>query len=64
MNNYQVLVEGKEPIVAYDAEFKGRHYFHIRKMYEDKEGNMQPGKGLAVLAAEKSSLIKALKNLK
>ncbi len=62
MNNYTVLVEGREPIAAYDNEYKGKQYFHIRRMYHDGSGTMQPGKGLGVPIELRDELLKAIKN--
>jgi hypothetical protein len=60
MNNYVELLTGKEPIAMYDNEFKGKRYFHIRKMYQDQTGELQPGKGLAVPLDKKQELLKAI----
>lgn len=64
MNNVVELVSGKEPIVAYDNEYKGKRYFHIRKMWRDADDELQPGKGLAVPYDQKHQLISALERLK
>ena len=61
--NYVVLVEGREPIAAYDNEYKGKRYFHIRKMYE-QHGEYLPGKGLAVPYDQRDQLLAALRGLR
>lgn len=63
MQNYTILIEGKEPIAAYESEYKGKVYFHIRKMY-DKDGEMQPGKGIGVPIEQREILLKAITQLK
>ncbi len=63
MNNYIELISGREPIACYDNEYKGKHYFHIRKMYDDGSGDMQPGKGLAVSLDQKMALLTAIAKL-
>jgi len=62
-NNVQVLIEGKDPVLAYDNTFKGERYFHIRKCWYDRGGELQPGKGLAVPYDQKDQLIRAISGL-
>ena len=64
MNNMVTLVNGREPIMAYDNEYKGKRYFHIRKMWTDDAGELQPGKGLGVPYEQKAALLQALAKLK
>ena len=60
MNNYVEILAGREPIACYDNEFKGRKLFHIRKMWDDGSGELQPGKGRAVPLAQKEALLQAI----
>lgn len=61
--NYTTLLNDPEPVVAYDADFKGKLYFHIRKLYDNGSGTLQPGKGLAVPYHQKQELLTALLQL-
>ncbi len=62
MNNYVVLIPGPEPVAMYDNEYKGKRYFHIRKMWRDATDTLCPGKGLAVPFDQKDVLLAALRN--
>ena len=57
------LIPGKEPVMAYESEFKDKKYFHVRKMYAGPDGELLPGKGLAIDAKDKVAFIKALTEL-
>lgn len=48
-----------DPVVAYTNEFKGKKYFHIRSVWQSKQG-WTAGKGLAVDAANAKTLLTAL----
>ena len=60
MNNYVEILPGREPIACYDNEYKGRRLFHIRKMWDDGSGELQPGKGIAVPFNQREQLLQAL----
>ena len=63
MNNYITLVDDeKQPIAAYDNEYKGKRYFHIRRMYFI-DGQIMPGKGLAVEMRHRHDLLIAISKL-
>jgi hypothetical protein len=51
---------GSEPVAIYTNAFKGKSYFHIRVLYEDKDGTWCPGKGLSVAAENAKHLLKTL----
>lgn len=52
--------DDSEPVVVYTNVFKGKSYFHIRSVYQDKYGRWAPGKGLAVDPANAKALLKSL----
>jgi predicted SpoU family rRNA methylase len=62
-NNLTVLGanNGKdsEAIAAYSNEFKGKKYVHIRVIYQDDNGNWNPGKGVSMLAANAPAIFTA-----
>ena len=49
-----------DPIVVYFSKFKGVNYLHIRIAWQDRNGDWNPGKGLAVAAENAQSLLKSL----
>jgi Transcriptional Coactivator p15 (PC4) len=50
----------REPLAAYENDFRGAPYFHIRRMYLDG-GVWRPSKqGLTCKAADKAALLQAL----
>lgn len=52
--------EGSDPIVVYSNKFKGKHYFHIRSVYQNDRDQWCPGKGLAVDPSQAKVLLKGL----
>jgi Transcriptional Coactivator p15 (PC4) len=52
---------GREPLAAYESDYKGQPYFHIRRMYLDAGGIWQPSRqGITCKAADKAALLQAL----
>ncbi len=51
---------GSDPVVIYTNEFKGKPYFHIRMLWQDKQGRWLPGKGLSIDPANAKAVLTAL----
>jgi rRNA maturation protein Rpf1 len=51
---------GSDPVVIYTNEFKGKAYFHIRQVWQDRQGRWLPGKGLSIDPANAKALLKGL----
>ena len=51
--------EGSDPVVCYSSKFKGKHYFHIRSVYQDSKEQWCPGKGLSVSPTNAKALLTA-----
>lgn len=52
---------GSNPVVIYTNEFKGKNYFHIRSVWQDRNGKWLPNKnGLSVDPANAKTLLEAL----
>jgi len=49
-----------EEVWAYDTEFKGRKYFHIRSVWTDDAGDWNPGKGVMCPAENRDALCAAV----
>jgi hypothetical protein len=52
--------DGSDPVVIYTNEFKGKSYFHIRTVWQDKNGKWLPGKGLSIDPANAKAVLTAL----
>lgn len=66
--NLEVLVVkssrgAPSPVVAYDNNFKGKDYFHIREIWADQNDVWNIGKGLSVPAEMKNELLAAIAKL-
>ncbi len=50
------------PLAAYDDAFKGRGYFHIRRVYRGVGGGWSPsGQGISCPADQRDALLAALR---
>lgn len=62
-NPQLVLDTGRDLIIAYENEFKGRKYYRIHQIYE-QYGEWHPGKmALGVPAEHKDKFLEALRTL-
>lgn len=55
-----LLHKGRDPLVAYTGEYKGKQNFHIRTIYADANDEWCPGKGVSVPLEAKDAVIAAL----
>lgn len=53
----------KGPVLAYTNTYRNRQYFNIRQFYRDDNGQLMPGKGLAVAADQRDRLLSACMTL-
>ena len=51
---------GSDPVVIYTNEFKGKAYFHIRTVWQDRQGKWLPGKGLSIDPSNAKAVLTAL----
>jgi hypothetical protein len=49
-----------DPIVAYTNEWQGREYAHIRTLWQDRQGDWHPGKGVSFPANEIEGVLEQL----
>lgn len=56
------LMKGRDPLVSYVGEYKGKYSVHIRSIYKDTNDVWCPGKGVSIPAANAKEAITALYN--
>ena len=55
-----LLVKGRDPLVTYVGEYKGKFNRHIRTIYQDANGVWCPGKGVSFPADQTNAVIATL----
>lgn len=55
-----LLVKGRDPLVTYVGEYKGKYNRHIRTIYQDANGVWCPGKGVSFPANKTNEVIATL----
>lgn len=60
--NVIMVQPGRNPLISYEADFKGTSYWHLRRVWQNDAGAWLPAKqGISCLMTDKPALLNALK---